>query len=332
MTHTLAAVFETRAEATQAQEELILNGFDRGSIKITDSGSAAGRARIDDDASILGNIKQMFSDLIGREHADRHVYAEALNRGHTVLTVESEDLAKADLAADIVEDFNPIDIDEHETMWRASGWTGAEILRSGTGMQQTTVGALQRPPEPALQSAPEPHGIRPREEAVEFVRSEQGMLTQGSLQRGEMISPDGPFAGDPLAEGQRTVQRSGMRIYPRDVATGANEDSLNILRGERVDELDSKANQDSLNILRGDSDGDEYFRSHWEKTYTGGTYQEYNPAYQYGESMAGSPAYRDKPWEHAEPELRTTWENTYPQSNWEKFKEAVRAGWDKVTK
>ena len=158
------------------------------------------------------------------------------------------------------------------------------------------------------------------------------MLTQGSLQRGEMISPDGPFAGDPLAEGQRTVQRSGMRIYPRDVAAGANEDSLNILRGERVDELDSKANQDSLNILRGDTDGDEYFRSHWEKTYTGGTYQEYNPAYQYGESMAGSPAYQGKPWEHAEPELRTTWENTYPQSNWEKFKEAVRAGWDRVTK
>ena len=306
MTHTLAAVFETRAEATKAQEELILNGFDRGSMQITDSGSAAGRARIDDDASILGNIKQMFSDLIGREHADRHVYAEALNRGHTVLTVETEDMAKADLAADIVEDFNPIDIDEHETMWRASGWTGAEILRSGTGMQQTTVGALQ--------SAPEPHGIRPREEAVEFVRSEQGQLTQGSLQRGEVISPDGPFAGDPLAEGQRTVQRSGMRIYPRDAAAGPNQDSLNILRGEHTE------------------DGDEYFRSHWEKTYTGGTYQEYNPAYLYGESMAGSPAYQDKPWEHAEPELRTTWENTYPQSSWEKFKDAVRAGWERVAR
>lgn len=306
MTHTLAAVFETRAEATKAQEELILNGFDRGNIKITDSGSAAGRARINDDASILGNIKQMFSDLIGREHADRHVYAEALNRGHTVLTIETEDMAKADLAADIVEDFNPIDIDEHETMWRASGWTGAEILRSGTGMQQTTVGALQ--------SAPEPHGIRPREEAVEFVRSEQGQLTQGSLQRGEVISPDGPFAGDPLAEGQRTVQRSGMRIYPRDAAAGPNQDSLNILRGEHTE------------------DGDEYFRSHWEKTYTGGTYQEYNPAYLYGESMAGSPAYQDKPWEHAEPELRTTWENTYPQSSWEKFKDAVRAGWERVTR
>jgi hypothetical protein len=329
MTHTLAAVFETRAEANLALTELIQNGFDRDSIQITDSGSAAGTARIDDDASILGNIKHMFSKLIGNEHTDRHVYAEALNRGHTVLTIDTEDMAKADLAADIVEGFSPIDIDEHETMWRASGWTGAEILRSGTGMQQTTIGAMQ--------SAPEPHGIRPREDAVEFVRSEQGQLTQGSLQRGEMISPDGPFAGDPLAEGQRTVQRSGMRIYPREAGVGAgaaaNQDSLDILRGEHVVEAVGGVNQDSLNILRGGSgQGDEYFRSHWEKTYTGGTYQEYNPAYQYGESMAGTPAYQDKPWEHAEPELRSTWENTYPESNWEKFKDAVRAGWDRVTK
>lgn len=326
MTHTLAAVFETRAEANLAQAELIQNGFDGGSIRISDSGSAAGTARIDDDSSILGNIKNMFSELIGNDHTDRHVYAEALNRGHTVLTVDTEDMARADQAADILDDFGPIDIDAHETMWRASGWTGAEILRSGTGMQQTTV-------VDAMQSAPEPHGIVRREEAVEFVRSEQGQLTQGSLQRGEMISPDGPFAGDPLAEGQRTVQRSGMRIYPRDVAATPNQDSLDILRGERTQEPVGNVNQDSLNILRGGSgEGDDYFRSHWEKTYTGGTYQEYNPAYQYGESMAGTPAYQSKQWEHAEPELRTTWENTYPESTWDKFKDAVRAGWDRVTK
>jgi hypothetical protein len=326
MTHTLAAVFETRAEATEAQQKLIQHGFDGGHIRITDSGSAAGTARIDDDSSILGSVKNMFSELIGNDHTDRHVYAEALNRGHTVLTVDTEDMAKADQAADILDDFNPIDIDAHETMWRASGWTGAEILRSGTGMQQTTV-------VDAMQSAPEPHGIVRREEAVEFVRSEQGQLTQGSLQRGEIISPDGPFAGDPLAEGQRTVQRSGMRIYPRDVAATPNQDSLDILRGERTQEPVGNVNQDSLNILRGGSgDGDDYFRSHWEKTYTGGTYQEYNPAYQYGESMAGTPAYQAKQWEHAEPELRTTWENTYPESTWDKFKDAVRAGWDRVTK
>ncbi|MYM88250.1 hypothetical protein GTP91_13800 [Rugamonas sp. FT82W] len=304
MTHTLAAVFETRAEANRAKDELIHSGYAAESITVSDSGSVAGTPRINDDASILHSIKQMFSQLLGREHADRHIYAEALNRGHVVLTVQTTSMDAADRAADIVEDFSPIDIDEHETMWRASGWTGGELLRSG-GTPQTSLGAQQ--------SAPEQHGIRPREEAVDFARSEQGSLTQGSMQRGETVSPTMTGVNAPISE-QSTVQRSGMRIYPSA----------------------SVPNQDSLDILRGDDSGDdaEYFRSHWEKTlsYTGNTYQEFDPAYRYGESMAGNPGYRDKPWEEVEPELRSGWESRHAQSSWEKFKEAVRAGWERVTK
>ena len=42
MNHTLAAVFETRAEANLAKEELVHNGYDRERIKIHDSASVAG--------------------------------------------------------------------------------------------------------------------------------------------------------------------------------------------------------------------------------------------------------------------------------------------------
>lgn len=302
MTHTLAAVFETRAEASQAKEELIHSGYAADSITVSDSGSVAGTPRINDNASILDSIKQMFSQLLGREHADRHIYAEALNRGHVVLTVQTHGMEAADRAADIVEDFNPIDIDEHETMWRASGWTGGGLQRS-PGTPQTAQGAQQ--------SAPEQHGIRPREEAVDFARSEQVSLSQGSMQRGQTVSPDMTGVNAPISE-QSTVQRSGMRIYPRDTASA----TLDILRGGGADEDDL------------------YFRTHWEKTfsYSGGTYQEFDPAYRYGESMAGNPGYRDKPWDEVEPELRGDWESRQAQSSWEKFKDAVRAGWERVSK
>lgn len=348
MTHTLAAVFETRAEANQAKDELVHSGFDRDTITVSDSGSVAGTPRINDDESILGSIKHMFSQLLGREHGDRHVYAEALNRGHVVLTVHTDSMDAADRAAGIVEDFHPIDIDERETMWRASGWTGAEMLRSGSGMQQTSVGAQQ--------SAPVQHGIRPREEAVDFARSEQGLVTPGSMQRGEAAdTPVAPPASTPISE-QSTVQRSGMRIYPREVGdstgtkvgtgsdanagtssdtgSGANAgDTSGMVSGADV----GSPNQDSLNIQRGDEGGDsddDYFRSHWQDSYayTGGTYQEYDLAYRYGASMAGSSAYHGLPWEHAEPELRGTWEHTYPLSAWDKFKDAVQTGWERVTK
>ncbi|SDH49440.1 MULTISPECIES: hypothetical protein [unclassified Duganella] len=301
MTHTLAAVFETRAEATHARNALQQNGFDASAIQVHDSGSVAGTARINDDASILGNVKQMFSELFGRDHADQHVYAEALNRGHSVLSLETGSLAEAERAADIIDDFNPIDIDEHESMWRASGW-GADVLRSGTGPLQTSVGAQQ--------AAPEQHGIRPREDAVVFARSEQVVLAPGSLQRGDVVSGTMPLAAEAVADIQNTVQRSGMRIYPRDA--GINQDSIDILTGnEQAD--------------------DDYFRSHWEKTYTGGTYQEYDPAYRYGESMKGNPGYRDKEWNDIEPDLRASWESKQPQSSWDKFKDAVKHGWERIT-
>ena len=301
MQHTLAAVFETRAEANLARDELVHNGFDRDSIQIHDSGSVAGTARIDDDESILGNVKKMFSDLLGRDHADQHVYAEALNRGHTVLALDTATLEESERAADIIEDFNPIDIDESETMWRASGW-GADVLRSGVGMQQTSIGSQQ--------AAPEQHGIRPREDAVVFARSEQVTLAPGSMQRGSVASGTVPAASEAaVADIQNTVQRSGMRIYPR-----------------------NEPNQDTLNILTGnEQDEDDYFRSHWEKTYTGGTFQEFDPAYRYGESMKGNPGYRDKEWNDVEPELRATWESKQPQSSWDKFKDAVKHGWERIT-
>lgn len=291
MKHTLAAVFETRAEANLAKEELAHSGYDRDAIQIHDSGSVAGTARINDDASILGNVKQLFSQLVGQDHADRHVYAEALNRGHTVLAVDTTSLDAAERAADIIEDFNPIDIDDHETMWRASGW-GAEALQTSVGAQQV---------------APEQHGIRQREDAVVFARAEQ-VATPGAQQRGE-VADIPPAAKEAVADIQSTIQRSGMRIYPRNEP---NQDTLNILRGNEAAE-------------------DEYFRSHWEKTYTGGTYQEYDPAYRYGESMASTPGYEDKPFREVESELRVTWERRHPQSSWDKFKEAVRHGWERIT-
>lgn len=304
MTHTLAAVFEDRADADRAREELAQAGFDRDAIQVNDSATVVSAAQRPDAAprteSILGSIKHMFAQLLGKDHEDHHVYAEAVNRGHVVLTVHTASHDEADRAADIIDDFGPLDIDEQETQWRAAGWTGADTIRSGVlGAQQGGLGAQQ--------IATEPHGIRPREEAVELARSQQGLSTTASLQRAEPGTPAESLV--PPASDLRTL-RSGMRIYP---------------------------NQGSLNILRGDDgdDGNEvYFRSHWQNTlsYTGGTYQDFQPAYQYGTKMAGNSAYQNRKWEHVEPELRSTWEQTYPESSWDKFKDAVREGWDRVTK
>ena len=89
MAHTLAAVFTARDMAERARHDLITAGFPGASIRLHDAGSddmsATENIRRDDSDSLLDSVKHFFTDLFG-SHADRHIYAEAVRRGHVVLT------------------------------------------------------------------------------------------------------------------------------------------------------------------------------------------------------------------------------------------------------
>ncbi|MEO5933146.1 MAG: hypothetical protein ABIQ08_06305 [Duganella sp.] len=80
-------------------------------------------------------------------------------------------------------------------------------------------------------------------------------------------------------------------------------------------------------------DLDTHFRSHWQSNYAsaGGRYEDYDPAYRYGWSMAFDASYRGRPWNDVEPELRSDWESRHRQSAWDRFKAAIREGWDRMT-
>lgn len=77
---------------------------------------------------------------------------------------------------------------------------------------------------------------------------------------------------------------------------------------------------------------DSDFRTHWQSAYgrSGGRYEDYDAAYRYGSTMAGSERYRNYRWEDAEPQMRSDWEASNPNSSWEKVKDAVRYGAEKV--
>jgi hypothetical protein len=81
------------------------------------------------------------------------------------------------------------------------------------------------------------------------------------------------------------------------------------------------------------SDINEDFRSHFTSHYgaTGGTYDTYAPAYRYGYDAASDPRYRGKSFTEVESDLRSDYARRYPNSTWEKIKDSVRYGWDKVT-
>jgi hypothetical protein len=60
-------------------------------------------------------------------------------------------------------------------------------------------------------------------------------------------------------------------------------------------------------------------------------FEDYSPAYQYGYRMASDERYRGRHWNDVERDLRREYESRYPRSTWEKMKDSVRYGWEKVT-
>jgi uncharacterized protein (TIGR02271 family) len=86
---------------------------------------------------------------------------------------------------------------------------------------------------------------------------------------------------------------------------------------------------DVVPVTSDDSD----FRSDYQQRYaaTGGAYDTYLPAYQYGHAMASDPRYDGRSFEESEAELRADYGRRYPNSAWERTKDAVRVGWERMT-
>jgi len=78
---------------------------------------------------------------------------------------------------------------------------------------------------------------------------------------------------------------------------------------------------------------DSDYRTHWQNAYgqSGSRYEDYDAAYRYGSTMAGTERFRNYQWEDAEPGMRREWETNHPESAWDKVKDAVRYGAERVS-
>ncbi|GAB3452630.1 hypothetical protein GCM10027321_01610 [Massilia terrae] len=358
MQHTLIAVFDNRADADRAQDDLLLAGFKRDCVKIstsdptgitdsvtgsTDTTSTTTTSATTHHHEGLGaSIKHFFADIFGTdnsEHAQR--YSDAVSRGHHVLTVVTESEPEVERAADVVERHGPVDIDEKHAQW-----TGAGQISHPETMRASGAGGLQQAAPAARQSGysgSAQHSedlLRPQGEQGLFAQqslnddvpmgttyqepmSREGESLQGSWLEGSALQAPGStgsmysvsLQGSRIGEGmQRDIggsSRSGVRVFSRDTEMGGTASST------------------EPSMLA----DDDYYRNDWSRRYAGtGSFEDYQPAYSYGAEMARNPQYRDRNWNDVESDLRDTWERRHPEhSNWERFKAAIRHGWDRMT-
>jgi hypothetical protein len=85
-----------------------------GALAATLAGAGVG-------AAVGGLVGALVEAGIPREHAD--IYAEAVRRGGTLVTVRTDD-ALSDRVTDILNRHAPVDIEERAESWRQAGWRG----------------------------------------------------------------------------------------------------------------------------------------------------------------------------------------------------------------
>jgi uncharacterized protein (TIGR02271 family) len=81
------------------------------------------------------------------------------------------------------------------------------------------------------------------------------------------------------------------------------------------------------------ADDDTDYRRHWQNAYgsSGGRYEDYDDAYRYGSRLSGTERFKNYRWEDVEPDVRRDWESSHPGGAWDKVRDAVRYGVERVT-
>ncbi len=380
MQHTLVAVFDNRTDAQKALEDLVSSGFSRQEARLSE-GDPAGAASLQsntdstyaaasDDGSFGAGIRNFFSDIFGTDRSEHtQMYSEAVSRGHYVLTVNASSEPEVERAADIVERYGPIDIDEQASQWGAGGISDAARVGSSRGLQQSQSMSQQY--------------------AQGTDATLQGTTGNTQLQVGQQRVGETqaiPIIQEELKIGKREVQRGGVRIFNRMVETpvhesvGLREEHVKVERHavdrpinpadlnafkettiemretaeeaviektarvveevvvgknvtQRNEQIDDTVRRTEVDVQQLTPTDDAYFRGHWTSNFAnqGGKYEDYAPAYSYGSSMRTSELYRNRPWDDVEGTLRSDWESRYPNSTWENMKAAVRHGWERMT-
>lgn len=123
MTHTVIGFFRNSSDAFNAADELREKGFGIDNVDVMTNTSDKDIRRDDEKSSKIGNFfKSLFSD--NDEEADR--YSDFAGK-NSMITVHAADSAEAERAADILDSYGAIDIDDGGVDFRTSGeYTGSD--------------------------------------------------------------------------------------------------------------------------------------------------------------------------------------------------------------
>jgi len=370
MADILLALYETVTAADQVVHELIADGFARSAIHLaldqTTKSAVPNATGMQDVAYEGAHLVETLANL-GVPSDGSSAYAEGVRRGGALVVVESsEDRTKRGMA--ILQRLHPVNIHERMTQWQQAGWTGAAThTRTATTTATAPPSTQERQHAPQRGEAEQEVRIpvveedltvgtrevergyiriysrvteHPVEEAVRL-REEKVTVERRPVDR---PAPDADFAAaaeQQVIEMTETVEEpvvsTQARVVEEVVVHKEVAEHTETVRGTvRHTEVEVQQTPDATtarqsSATQGFAAYDVTFREHYTTAFTnsGAPYAVYEPAYRYGYELGTNERYRGRDWAALEAEVRRDWEARHP-STWERFKDAVRYGWNSV--
>jgi len=365
--NTIVGVYDNYADANSAVQALVAEGFPRANVQLNpatdDAGTTSAGTTTEPDNSHKGVRGFFYSLFGGDEHKEhRDVYAESVRRGSYVVTVDAQSEDEVDRAGDIMNRFNAIDIDERVGYWKQQGWAGHDESaprysrdqidqeRAAYAQTRTTTGTTEGTRIPVIEEElkvgkrqVQRGGVRVFKRVREIPVNESVELRQEHV-RVERHPVDQPATAADLAafkEGSIELRETSEEAVVSKTARVVEEVVVGKEVTQQTEQINDTVRRTDVDVeqLQGSTartamtDDDSDFRTHWQSTYgsSGGRYEEYDDAYRYGSQMAGSDQYKNYQWTDVEPKLRSDWESNHPGSKWDKVKDAVKYGAERVT-
>src|SRR3954453_13220024 len=349
---TVVGVFEDYSTAERVANELTNAGIPRTSIDVRSNFRTGAAGRSYDSGEHEGGISGFFHRLFGEEHSDAGHYDEAIRRGNAGVSV-SGTTDQIEQAVEIMNSAGAVDIDRHVEQYREGGYerydanapaySHDEATKERERFRDRNEGGSIPVIEEQLQVGKRVvrrGGVRvysrvvdkPVEENVEL-REERVTVDRRKVDRpveaGELSGlRDQSIEVTEVTEQPVVQKRARVR---EEVVVGKETNR----RPEKVRDT-VRHTEVEVERLGNEGNGADYredFRRDWQQRYaaSGQSYDTYEPAYEYGYTSANDARWKGRSWSEVEPDLRADYERRNPGGTWERMKDSVRYGWEKVT-
>jgi uncharacterized protein (TIGR02271 family) len=310
------ALYEDQNMSRSAMNDLVEHGFEKERIRVLSDGHDTGRT----EETLKRNL-----DARNIPRDDAELYVESVRRGCALVLVDTSD-EKANEASSILDRHTPMDLDS--LGGEMHGGETQETREAGTGHVDVVEEEVKIGKRPVHRGGVRVHTHvteRPVDEDIEL-REERVHVERHAAD--ETLSPaeaERAFKDETIevqTTGEEAVVAKEARVVERvDIGKEAGTRTEHVRATERRQDVEVEAI----------GEDDEESRRDWETNYKskGVDYDTYRRAYGLGHrSGGGDPKSK---WSAAEPKLQREWEERHHEHGpWDKFRAAIRRGWDKA--